>query len=259
MRLLLLLIPSLALAVSITDTLYLPDGSLAQGGLAISLVSGTASDSRTYAGYRKEVRVANGAVSVDLAPNSTLTPAGTLYKVEYKISNAPSPMQTEYWSVPTGGPYAIREVRWQLTAADYSVNQSGLTWTVSAGAHGIRHRNLLVACYDSSGNEVECAKNVNPSTYTVTARFSASQTGRVFINGSSLGGYTPNPAKAFTSATSVTFANSEHNLNTARLVGACYDSSGDEFACQITVNPTTFAVTATFASAATGILVIGGK
>ena len=261
MRLLLMLLPACLGAVTISDTLKLPDGSLANGRLIIRLVTGTHSSSTTFAAFQKTVAVTAGVVSVTLEANSQLTPAGTLYQVEYVLSSGTT--QREYWSVPTGGPYAIREVRWLPVASDYSANQSGATWTVSATAHGQRTKNLIVTCFDSAtpAAVVDCAVTVHPTTYAVVATFATAQTGRIHINSAACSGNCPNPAKAFTATTSVSFPNSEHGLNTARITARCYDNAtpAAEFECVYTVHPTTFAVTATFATATTGTLVLSGR
>lgn len=264
MKPLLLLLAALpAYAISISDTIYLPDGSLANGSISISIVTGTFSSSTTYAAFRRDYRIVAGVPTpaIDLAANSTLTPNGSLYRVEYYLTNGTT--QTEYWSVPSGGPYTIREVRHLLTTQDYSANQTGATWSISAATHGFRTKNLIVTCFDNAvpAAVVDCAVSVHPTTFAVIAAFGVSQTGRIHINGASCSGYCPNPSKAFTSATSVTFLNSEHNLNTARISAKCYDGStpAAEFECQYTVHPTTYTVTATFATAATGYIVLTGR
>jgi hypothetical protein len=250
-------------AVTISDTIRLPDDSLANGRISISLVTGTFSSSTTFAAFRRDYRIVAGVPTpaIDLAANSTLTPANSLYRVEYYLTNGTT--QTEYWSIPTGGPYTIREVRHLLTTQDYSANQTGSTWTVSAATHGFRTKNLIVTCFDNAtpASTVDCAVTVHPTTFAVAARFGISQTGRIHINGSACAGYCPNPSKAFTAATSVTFLNSEHNLNTARITARCYDDStpAAEFECQYTVHPTTYTVTFGFASAATGYVVLTGR
>jgi hypothetical protein len=50
-----------------------------------------------------------GALSVDLIPNAGAVPAGTLYKIVYKLDDGST--ATEFWSVGTASPTTIASVR----------------------------------------------------------------------------------------------------------------------------------------------------
>lgn len=255
----LLLLASAAQAVTIADTIYLPDGTLASGKLRITIVTGTFSPSRTYAGFRKDIAVVSGAMTVDLAANSTLTPAGSLYQVQYSLSSGVS--NTEYWNVPTGGPHTVRAVRWRnRQPTGYIANYSGTTWTVSPEVSGIRTNAVTVDCFDSSGNEIDCAVSVHPTNYVVTASFAVSQAGKISINAVSAWS-TQNYIKAITSQTSVAIPYSEHGIPTPNLQAECWDSNtpANQVDCAMQVNNSTYAVTITFATAQSGYIVLSGR
>ena len=72
---------------TVTDTVYRADGAPAQGTVMISWPAFTTSDNRTVAAGSKSVAIgANGTLTVALAPNYGGTPAGTYYKIVYKLS-----------------------------------------------------------------------------------------------------------------------------------------------------------------------------
>ncbi|MGI8991378.1 MAG: hypothetical protein ACR2I2_17570 [Bryobacteraceae bacterium] len=71
----------------------------------------------------------------------------------------------------------------------------------------------------------------------------------------------PNYGKAFNSASTVTVLGTEHGLGTANLVVGCYDTGTPASAIEadsVTVHPTTFDVTVTFAQAQSGKCVVNG-
>ena len=261
MKLILMLIPALCFGVTITDTIKHADGSNANGRVTIILSRGTQSSSVTYAASRKTVTVANGAFTIDLAANTTLTPAGTCYRVEYFLRDGTQ--QTEYWNVPTGGPYTIRDVRWRpREPLGYIASFSGTTWSLPASIHGIRTTGLTASCYDLSVPMVviECAITVHPTTFDVTARFATSQAGHLVLNAVSAWS-AQNYVKSITSATSVSIPYSEHKFATSRLQVQCYDNAtpAAEVECAWTVNATTYAVAVSFAVAQTGHIVVTGR
>jgi hypothetical protein len=234
--LLLVLIAWPMLGVTITDTLQLIDGSNANGRMVIALTTGTHASATTYAASRRVVTVTNGAVSVNLPANSTLTPAGTLYRVEYYLRDGGGTW-TEYWNVPTGGPFTIRDVRWRpRSPTGYEAVFSGTTWSLPASIHGIRTSSMTVDCFDLSGNEIDCAVTVAPNTYDVTARFATTQAGRLVLN-----------------------AYSEHRFATSRLQAECYDGSGNLVTCDVSVNSSTYAVVVDFATSQSGYVVVSAR
>jgi len=256
----LLLLTVCAQAVTISDTVQYPDGGLASGRLLIELTQSTNSTGLTYSSFRKVVTVASGSVSVDLAPNTTLQPAGTYYRVTYMLDRSIG-NTVEYWHIPTGGPFTIREVRWRNRAPTGYVAQmaSGTTWTVPAAIHGLRTRNITVRCEDTSGNYINCAPSVN-SLYTVRVTFPVAQSGRLVLNAVSAWS-AQNFVKSIAAVTSVVIPQSEHGLSTNQLDVQCFDNSepAQEVVCSSTVNQVTYAVTVGFVVAQTGYVVISGR
>ena len=262
MRLLsLLLIATSLRAVTVTDTIALADGSTANGLVVITLASGAHSSSVTYAATRKRVTVTSGAFSVALPANSTLTPAGTLYRVEYFLQGGGS--QVEYWNIPTGGPYTIRDVRWRDRApTGYAASFTGATWTLPASIHGIRTRAMQAACFDGAtpAVQIECAVTVHPATFDVVARFASSQTGKLVVSAVAAWS-TQNYLKAMTSATLVSVPYTEHKMATNQLTVECWDSAtpAAQVSCVPSVHPTTYDVAVTFPVAQSGYVVVSGR
>jgi len=114
---------------TITDTLYLNNGSLASGTLEIIL----ATSFETIDGdlVPKNViwaPITNGEVSVDLWPNDTSVPAGTQYKVKYHLKPS-GQSQTEYWTVPTSATaVSIGSIRTVATPTTYSLGITNLVF-----------------------------------------------------------------------------------------------------------------------------------
>jgi len=88
---------------TVVDTVYLADGTTAQGSLIIAWpafvsTTGTA----IAAGTTTATLGANGALNVALVPNAGASPAGVYYTVVYQLG--PGQVRTEYWVVPTTSP-----------------------------------------------------------------------------------------------------------------------------------------------------------
>src|SRR5271155_3001199 len=95
---------------SVVDTVYLANGSPAQGVLLITwpaflTVNGTA----VAAGALNVTLGTNGALNVALATNAGATPAGVYFTVVYQLG--PGEVRTEYWVVPTSSPATLAQVR----------------------------------------------------------------------------------------------------------------------------------------------------
>jgi hypothetical protein len=74
---------------TIADTIYRADGSPASGTLLITWPQFTTSDNKAVASGTMNVIIgAGGAVSIALAPNVGAMPAGSFYKVTYKLDDA---------------------------------------------------------------------------------------------------------------------------------------------------------------------------
>jgi len=95
---------------TVVDTVYLADGTTAQGSLIIAWpafvsTTGTA----IAAGTTTATLGANGALNVALVPNAGASPAGVYYTVVYQLG--PGQVRTEYWVVPTTSPANLALVR----------------------------------------------------------------------------------------------------------------------------------------------------
>jgi len=95
---------------TISDTVFLADGSKAQGNLIITWPAFLTASSTAVAGGMTTVTLgANGALSVALVPNAGASPAGVYYTVVYQLG--PGEVRTEYWVVPTTSPANLAAVR----------------------------------------------------------------------------------------------------------------------------------------------------
>lgn len=95
---------------TIADTVYLADGTTAQGTLIITWPAFvTASGAAVAGGATNTTLGTNGALSVALVPNAGATPANVYYTVVYQIG--PGEVKTEYWLVPTTSPVNLAAVR----------------------------------------------------------------------------------------------------------------------------------------------------
>jgi hypothetical protein len=101
--------------MTISDVVYRADGTPAGGVLLFSWPAFTSSDGAAVGAGTKSVTLgAGGALSVQLVPNATATPATTLYTVTYQLNDGTS--KTEFWSVGTTSPTTIAAVRTTLGA-----------------------------------------------------------------------------------------------------------------------------------------------
>ncbi|HXG47744.1 MAG TPA: hypothetical protein VNO52_08975, partial [Methylomirabilota bacterium] len=97
---------------SIQDTLFNANGTLANGQITIQWNGFTAGDGSAVAANSLTLRIVNGVLRVDLAPN----PAGTSYVVTYLLDGKRS--YTETWVVPvSGSPLRVGQVRAAAPAA----------------------------------------------------------------------------------------------------------------------------------------------
>src|ERR1700691_5737511 len=95
---------------SVVDTVYMADGSPAQGILVITWPAFVAADGTAVAPGSLDVTLGtNGALNVALSANAGATPAGVYYTVVYQLQ--PSEVRTEYWVVPTSSPATLAQVR----------------------------------------------------------------------------------------------------------------------------------------------------
>src|ERR1035437_8427493 len=90
-------------STTVADTVYLADGTTAQGNLIITWPAFVTASGTAVAGGTTNVTLGtNGRLSVALVPNAGATPAGVYYTVVYQLG--PGAVKTEYWVVPTTSP-----------------------------------------------------------------------------------------------------------------------------------------------------------
>jgi hypothetical protein len=95
---------------SVIDTVYMADGTTAQGILVITWPDFTAANGAAVAGGATNVTLGtDGALNVQLAANAGAAPAGVYYTVVYQLG--PGEVRTEYWVVPTSSPATLAQVR----------------------------------------------------------------------------------------------------------------------------------------------------
>ena len=95
---------------TVSDTVYLADGSVARGNLIITWPSFMTADGVAVAAGTSNVALgADGALSVALVPNAGATPAGVYYTVIYQLG--PGQVRTETWVVPVSSPTKLATVR----------------------------------------------------------------------------------------------------------------------------------------------------
>ena len=95
---------------SVVDTVYMADGTPAQGILVITWPAFVAGDGTGVAAGALDVTLGtNGALNAALVPNAGATPANVYYTVVYQLQ--PSEVRTEYWVVPASSPATLAQVR----------------------------------------------------------------------------------------------------------------------------------------------------
>ena len=98
---------------TVNDTVYRADGTPAAGKLVLTWPAFTTADSKPVAAGEMTVTIgAAGALNVALAPNEGAVPAGSYYKVVYKLSDGTT--STEYWTVPAASPATLGAIRAQV-------------------------------------------------------------------------------------------------------------------------------------------------
>ena len=95
---------------SVVDSVYLANGSPAQGVLVITWPAFlTANGTAVAPGVLNVTLGTNGALNVELVSNAGATPAGVYFTVVYQLGAGE--VRTEYWVVPTSSPATLAQVR----------------------------------------------------------------------------------------------------------------------------------------------------
>ena len=139
------------------------------------------------------------------------------------------------------------------------------TFTLPGTTHGLGTAALVLAVYDASTPAVLIepgSVTVHPTSYDVTVTFAQAQSGSVVLNAAApCPGLTGNVAVPFAGVNSVSIAGTLHRLGTAALLVAVYDAATPAARiapAQVTVHPSTFDVTVTFAQGQSGVVVLCG-
>ena len=95
---------------TVSDTVYLADGTAAAGSLIITWPAFVTANGVAVAGGTTSVSLGpNGALSVALISNAGATPAGVYYSVVYQLGAGE--VRTESWVVPATSPASLSAVR----------------------------------------------------------------------------------------------------------------------------------------------------
>ena len=140
---------------------------------------------------------------------------------------------------------------------------SQTTVTIPGTTHGLGHGLLRVQIWDASTprQRLVVPYTVHPSTFDVTVTFLQAQSGLIVLNGAapSPPSLLGNRSVAFTNQTSVTILGTTHGYGTDRLLVNVYDASTPRLwlpLTPVTIHPSTFDVTVTFAQAQSGVIVL---
>ena len=99
-----------ASTTTVSDTVYLADGTPASGTLIITWPAFVTADGTAVGPGSTSVTLGSrGALNVELVPNAGANPAGVYYTVVYQLG--PGQVKTEYWVVPTASPASLAVVR----------------------------------------------------------------------------------------------------------------------------------------------------
>jgi hypothetical protein len=133
---------------------------------------------------------------------------------------------------------------------------SALTVSIPGTLHALGTADLLIQVYDSGtpATRLRPAIAVHDTTYDVTVTFTQAQSGYVLVSRAVV-----TYGQSFSSLTTVTVPGTAHGFGTANLLVTVYDagSPAQELLVPVTVDQSTYAVTATFLQAQSGTLVIG--
>jgi trimeric autotransporter adhesin len=98
-----------ASTTTVSDTVFMADGTTASGTLIISWPAFTTASGTAVAAGNIDVTLGpSGALSVNLVPNAGATPTNVYYTVVYQLGVV---VRTEYWVVPTTSPADLAQVR----------------------------------------------------------------------------------------------------------------------------------------------------
>lgn len=234
----------------------------------------------------------DGSYDFQLAANLGATPQPSYYTAKYFVGNQ---QFSENWVVPVSGtaltiqqirvtqtvppmPFQVQVSQLYSATANigdicifdgvsfvpvtvqqvYPFSFSSVSVVSVPGATHAQGTALIVQVYDSLGNQLDPAINVDPFFGDVTLGFNSSSSGYGFIYGG-FGRSLPNYSKHFTSQSAVTVRQNQHRFNTPNLSISVYDDDGNLIDEQATIQVTsTYDVNVSFASPTTFRVVILG-
>src|SRR5947209_10309210 len=201
---------------TITDIVYRGDGTPAAGTLLITWPAFTAADGSAVAAGSMSLTIGNaGALTAALVPNAGANPAGTYYRVVYKLSDGTT--NTEYWSVPATSPTtigAIRSLVVPATVAAQFVTKSYVDSQVASKATD------ATVVHISGTESITGSKQFSVPPSVPTPIGTADAVNKSYIDGLSLSGTGFCPADQYV-----------YGLN-SRNVPSCRDIAGMRFADQ---------------------------
>ena len=122
---------------TVSDTVFRADGNFAVGTLLISWPAFVTAGGSTIAAGNKSVTLGpNGALTVQLAPNISSVPAGTVYTVTYQLVDGT--VKTESWAVGTTSRETIAQVR-TLVGTSTPLTQAATQQYVNAALATVVH------------------------------------------------------------------------------------------------------------------------
>ena len=120
---------------TVSDIVYRADSTPASGTLVIAWPAFSTLSGEAVAAGTKTVKIgAGGAVSIPLVANFGADPAGTYYRVTYKLDDGTT--SEEYWSVPAAPTTTISAIRSKLVPANVAVQYATRQYVDSMLAGG---------------------------------------------------------------------------------------------------------------------------
>lgn len=235
---------SVARATTVYGTIRLVDGSLPTGKAFIEM-TGTCigAGGAVIVPAAKTVTFTAGALSVDLEPSTTCSPARA-YRVTYQIKDYNVPV--EFWAVPGTGPVSIGAVRTPGIPTNLgSLGIGLLTGGVTKGDVIVYNGNQWVRV--AAGANGYVLKRDDSAAAGVSWQAAASGSGVTYGTYSTTFGST---------ATNWTVAGATHSLGTCALVAQLWVGGLLVEPDTITCNPATFDVTVTFVAAVAGDIIL---
>lgn len=143
---------------------------------------------------------------------------------------------------------------WGQTQIDLRTQSKNVDFSSAATTKTVKTGAMLPATCSPGEIFFNTAATAGANLYACTSANTWTPQGGVTV--------TPNYGKQFTSATTLSISGAEHLLNTSNLVVTCYDAAAPARMIEpdsITVDPTTYNVTVTFAQTQSGRCVLNGN